>query len=88
MRFDGTLQPDDPERLRKQSYAVWACMFDGIWRTLKQIQQEIRHKLYAPTQSISARLRDFRKKKFGGHTVNRRYLGGGVWEYQLIVNRG
>jgi len=36
---------------------------------------------------VSARLRDFRKEKFGSHTVNRRRkAGGGTFEYQLIVN--
>lgn len=86
--FDGgTFDPElDGNRLRAQLWRVRRLMQDGEWRTLP----EIRDATGDPTQSVSARLRDFRKEKFGGHTVNRRRRGegrSGLFEYQLILNR-
>jgi hypothetical protein len=40
----------------------------------------------ATETGISARLRDLRKPKFGGYTVEiRRRSDGGLWEYRLVV---
>lgn len=72
----------DGDRLRKQHERVWAVMRDGQWRTLPALATATR----CPEASVSARLRDFRKAKFGGHTVERRYLHDGLWEYRLLVN--
>jgi len=80
-----TFEPDfDRDRLKKQLRRTYNVMKDGQWRTLIEIAQETGDQ----TQSISARLRDFRKAKFGGHEVNRRRRGepkDGIFEYQLIV---
>jgi len=37
-----------------------------------------------PEASASAHLRSLRKDRFGGHTVNRRHVREGLFEYQLI----
>jgi hypothetical protein len=81
MKFGGsTFDEDrDGDRLRRQFNDVWALMHDGHWRTLKQISKETKH----PEPSVSARLRDFRKTKFGGHIVTLRYVRKGLWEYKL-----
>ena len=81
--FDGTTYEParDHDRLAAQWLAVFNLMRDAEWRTLDQIAHETGY----PEASISARLRDFRKDKFGGHTVTRRYFGFGLFEYQLIV---
>lgn len=89
MRFSGETYEAkyDQDRLRAQLDRVWKTMKDGQWRTLWEIE-EITHD---PLQSISARLRDFRKQRFGSHTVNRRRVGPeqrGIFEYQLIPNGG
>lgn len=80
-----TYEPEfDAERLKKQLRRTFNLMQDGEWRTLIEIAEATGDLL----QSISARLRDFRKDKFGGHTVNRRRRGepsNGLFEYQLIV---
>ena len=76
--FDGAR---DGDRLKRQFADVWRVMFDARWRTLGEIASMTGH----PEASVSARLRDFRKKKFGGHTVERRHVSKGLWEYQLIV---
>lgn len=84
LNFDGdTYEPDfDEERLGKQSRKVYDLMVDGEWRTLGEIESATG----APQASISARLRDFRKPRFGGFTVERRRRGDpkdGLFEYQL-----
>lgn len=82
--FDGkTYVPErDRMRLRAQLEDVFALMKDGAWRTLGQIETQTGH----PQASISARLRDFRKAKFGGHKVERQYLGDGLFHYRLTIS--
>ena len=83
--FDGsTYKPKrDNPRLKGQSLEVFSLMKDSAWRTLYEIEEITGHNV----SSVSARLRDYRKPKFGGHTVNRRLRGisTGLWEYQLIL---
>ena len=82
--FDGkTYDPErDRERLKTQLFNVWALMKDGRWRTLEQISARVG----CPEASVSARLRDFRKRKFGGHIVEREYVKRGLFKYRLTVN--
>jgi hypothetical protein len=87
-RFDGaTYDPDrDGERLTRQARLVFRLMRDGQWHTLPEITDRLeRLGWHEPEQSISARLRDLRKAKFGGHTVERRYVSKGLWKYRLVV---
>lgn len=81
--FDGeTYEPArDETRLNVQLRAVRDLMADGKWRTLERIATATGH----PEASVSARLRDLRKPRFGGHTVERRYVGDGLWEYRLAA---
>jgi hypothetical protein len=83
--FDGTTYDAarDGSRLAMQLNRVWMLMVDGQWRTLKNISAVCQ----GSEAAVSARLRDFRKKKFGAHVVERRYLYSGLWEYRVIVNR-
>ena len=73
----------DGGRLNAQTRRVYTLMVDGHWRTLAEI-----HDLTGdPEASISARLRDLRKPKFGGFAVERRRRGTpklGIWEYRLL----
>jgi hypothetical protein len=85
--FDGaTYSPQfDYERLAGQNRKVFDCMKDGVYRTLSEIEAVTG----APQASISARLRDLRKPRFGSNTVNRRPRGersAGLFEYQLILH--
>jgi hypothetical protein len=82
MRFDGATfdRQRDEERLSAQYARVFRLMEDGAWRSLSEIGRYTD----APSPSVSARLRDMRKKRFGGHTVERRYMGVGLFEYRLI----
>ncbi len=75
----------DFSRLKTARDKVYSLMKDSKWRTLKEISL----KLEVPETSVSAYLRDFRKTKFGLHTVDRRARGKrtyGLWEYKLTEN--
>jgi len=76
--------PQDHARLSRQRERVWDLMMDGRWRTLGEIASETDH----PEASVSARLRDFRKPRFGGHAVERRRRGPGTFEYRVLPVRG
>ena len=84
--FDGpTIEPEhDQKRLGKQLRRVLQALIPGDRLTLA----EIRERTQDPEASISARIRDLRKPKFGGHTVTaarRGDPGAGVWEYWMEV---
>lgn len=72
----------DGERLTKQHDLIYDLMKDGQARTLRGIALLTGQ----PESSVSAQLRHLRKPRFGGHTVNKHYLGNGLYEYVLIVN--
>ena len=81
--FDGDdYRPElDKSRLRGQILRVADLMSDGKWRTLRQIAA----KTGDGEASISAQLRNLRKEKHGGHTVDSRRVKGGLYEYQLTM---
>jgi hypothetical protein len=84
LTFDGdTFDPErDGVRLTKQHRDVWRYMQDERWHTLSAVSHGTGH----PEASVSARLRDLRKRRFGGHTVERRYVTHGIWAYRLVSN--
>jgi hypothetical protein len=78
--FDAAL---DGARLGSQLVRVHDAMIGGAWRTLDEIAALTGDR----GQSISARLRDLRKERFGGFVVNRQRRGDGhrgIWEYQVL----
>ena len=79
----------DQDRLQKQIGRVFQVMRDQGWRTLDEISQATslltEHGNADPVASVSAQLRHLRKDRFGGHTVNRRHIGTGLFQYQLCV---
>lgn len=83
--FDGaTYQPDrDRERLSAMLWRVQAVMADGHWHTLSELSA----RTGGSEAAVSARLRDLRKPKFGGHQVVRRYVRRGLWEYLYIPSK-
>lgn len=72
----------DRARLDGQAGAVWRFMADGLWHTPEAIEAATGHNWAA----AGARLRDFRKPSFGGHTVERMSCGKGLFAYRLIPN--
>lgn len=83
--FDGdTFERDaDGKRLGKQLLAVRALMIDGVWRTLDDISCATGF----PQASVSARLRDLRKPRFGRYDVERRRKTAATFEYRLSSQR-
>lgn len=83
MYFDGATynHARDSSRLGDQMAAVFDLMKDGQWRTLQVISIAVD----APESSVSARLRDLRKPRFGAHQVDRKYVFKGCFVYQLVV---
>jgi hypothetical protein len=78
--YDKTL---DEERLGSQLDRVISFMADGNWHDLDEVVAESG----GTHASISARLRDLRKPKFGGYTVLSRRVGSakfGYWQYLVI----
>ena len=71
----------DGRRLNAQAADVYRLMRDGKWRTLADIAAATDH----PEASVSARLRDLRKAKFGGLTVERNYVSRGLYEYRVLA---
>lgn len=86
--FDGdTFDPEhDGPRLTGLLLRVATHMADGKWRTLPEI-----HAAIGGTEaSVSARLRDLRKDRFGGHSVERRRVGDpkdGLWQYRVTFQK-
>jgi hypothetical protein len=85
MRFDGiTFIPErDEVRLTGQLARVWDLMLDGKWRTLREIADSAN----ATEASVSARLRDMRKQRFGSHEIEREHISTGLFKYRLIPNK-
>ncbi|HIK62115.1 MAG TPA: hypothetical protein EYF98_15665 [Planctomycetes bacterium] len=82
MSFGGKtyLPHRDYARLNSQLKRVFDVMRDGEWHTLPAIKVATGDPMDA---SVSARIRDFRKKKFGGFVVESECISGGLWRYRL-----
>ena len=76
----------DSKRLSKQFDDIFQLMSDGEFRSLSEIEAHFDFKY--PQSSISAQLRHMRKERFGSNKVNKKYLGNGLYKYQLEVNDG
>jgi hypothetical protein len=67
-------------RLIGQKEAVYSVLSRGGWWSLAELAEETGH----PEASISARIRDLRKPKFGGYNVPGHRRTQGTWEYGLV----
>ena len=67
-------------RLNAQHRRVYDAIIDGEWYSLGDISEITGD----PQASISARIRDFRKKEFGKHYIIRRHIHHGLWKYKLV----
>ena len=79
--FDGITINDERDngRLQAQLNRVKRYALVNGWFTLR----EVAFSLNVPEASVSARLRDLRKPKFGGYTVERKYVERGLWAYRV-----
>lgn len=83
-RFNGSdYEPArDDARLTGQLLRIWEAVKGGQWLTLEQIAGLTGD----PQASVSAQLRHLRKPRFGGHKVEKKYLGNGLYQYRVIIN--
>jgi hypothetical protein len=84
MRFEfddpaRVLHPEDHTRLSGQLATVFEFLSDHRWHSLKEIAAAAS----CSEPSASARVRDLRKSKFGGHRIDRKRVGGGSFLYRL-----
>ena len=80
--FDGSKEGDDKARvvrLTGQLRDVYEAIEDGYPHTLRDIELITGH----PQASISAQLRNLRKARFGGFTINKKNIDGGLYVYWL-----
>lgn len=81
LRDGETFEKDrDFERLNAQHLRVMGVMLDGGWHSLSEISGTTGD----PEASVSARIRDFRKERFGKHEIEKRHVESGMWEYRLV----
>jgi hypothetical protein len=78
--FDGRTYDHarDQQRLSGMLSRVATVMADNQWHTLRALSIATG----GSEAAVSARLRDLRKPRFGGHTIERRYVAHGLWEYR------
>lgn len=84
--FDGaeTYEEErDGKRLGAQLERVKALMLVNGYPTGYHTLRDIAYRTCGSEASVSARLRDLRKKKYGGYTVLRRYEADGLWSYRV-----
>lgn len=85
LRFDGPdVRPEDKSRLGAQLAKVRALTAEGQWWTLAALAKAAG----CSEASASARLRDLRKPRNGGHTVERERVEGGLFRYRVVPRRG
>lgn len=81
--FDGSTfdRQIDGDRLGRQlDHVLRYLLKHPEWHTVYDLSRALGY----GEQSVSARLRDLRKPKFGGYEVARRRVAtGGTWEYKL-----
>lgn len=81
LRFDGlTFDPErDVARLGTALEKVAEAMSNGSWWTLAQLSR----RCGTSECSASARIRDLRKPRNGGRTVESKRIAAGLWAYRL-----
>jgi hypothetical protein len=82
--FDGeSIEASDVPRLIRMQDRVQGFMADGAWH----LPEDVRKGLGLPEgTAITSRIRDLRKRRFGGFAVERRRHadGSGRFEYRLL----
>lgn len=84
--FDGRtyVKARDGERLGRSLRIIRDELRDGAWHTIR----ELADLAGCSDAAASARIRDLRKPKFGGHVIDREYRGDGLWVYRMTEEKG
>jgi DNA-binding IclR family transcriptional regulator len=59
--------------------AVLGALQAGDWWTLRELSAATG----APEASVSARIRDLKKARFGSHKIESQYVRRGLWQYRM-----
>lgn len=91
-RFDGeTYEPaKDSARLSTQLECVLWLLRDSRWWTLPDLTASVARLMSKKVSdsSVTARIRDLRKERFGSHEIDKRRRNtGGTWEYRLVPKK-
>src|SRR5262245_10856013 len=70
----------DYERMNGQLRRVYEVMKDGHWHSLESLAREAG----GTVASVSARVRDFRKRKYGSRLVERKHIKEGLFLYRMV----
>lgn len=70
----------DGTRLTGATQRTFVYMADGRWYTTAQLRQD-----FVGGLNGDRRARDLRDSRCGSLTIERRNIGGGVWEYRLMA---
>lgn len=83
IRFDGSdySPSNDDVRLTGQILRVYNALKPGKWLTLKELSSITGD----GEASVSSQCRHLKKARFGSHTIEKRNLGYGLWEYRMVV---
>lgn len=84
--FDGrSYEPTrDGDRLNTQLAAVRHILSRGCWETIAGIRRELDDLGIPSTEtSVSSRIRDLRKAKFGAHVIEHKHIQRGLWAYRM-----
>lgn len=76
---DGYIPQRDDGRLRGQALAVWRILADCNWHTIPELSSATG----GSEAGVSARIRDLRKPRFGGHSIEREHVANGLHRYRL-----
>ena len=74
----------DFNRLHGQLRRVYEVMKDGEWHSLDGLAD----KAGGTVASVSARVRDLRKKQFGARLVERKHIKDGLFLYRMVKTSG
>ena len=82
LRFDGWTydEAQDQKRLGTLLIRVYNVLKDGQPHTLPELVL----KCGGSETGVSAKIRDLRKARFGGHTIEATRKHGGTWAYKLL----
>ena len=86
--FDGDdiVQERDKPRLTRRLSLIYNYMKDGCWCDVREVAGYLAaNGMWSSETSVSANIRNLRKDKFGGYTVERVHIAGGYYRYRLVV---
>lgn len=74
----------DGEKLTGLGQRVEWLMKDGRWRTMRHLSMVVG----GTEEDVKARLLSLKEGRFGGHTILRKHISGGVFEYRMVIGGG